>query len=189
MAYEAVDAKAGAIRGYGGPGLLEARELGKAPSRCPPFKFHFDKHCPLPPLEFHRRRQDLCNRIVAAIGLAQKAASRLEARPLRQDTLDWFQRIPLAYWELPWAPRRTMAAGDIVARRFRTVDQELRTRDTMYRCVSSALCRGAGAGPGPGPEEPAHPTETIVRDLVAVAVLCKDEVWLCPSFWALKRAA
>jgi hypothetical protein len=31
-----------------------------------------------------------------------------------------------------------------------------------------------------------HPTETIVVDNVAMALLCKNEVWLCPTFWQLK---
>jgi hypothetical protein len=38
----------------------------------------------------------------------------------------------------------------------------------------------------PSRSAPCHPTESIVVDNVAMALLCKNEVWLCPPFWLLK---
>ena len=181
MAYEIVSEIPTTMIGNNSLGLPEARNLGKAPPACPPFKACFDNYCPF--FEYESRREDLCNRILGAVDLAKKAASTLK-KPLQKDTIDKFRKIfgesPGDLWKLPWAPRQKMSAGDIVAQRFRTVEQELRTRETIYRCVSASRCQ-------PGPAEPAHPTETIVRDTIAWAVLCKDEVWLCPRFWQLKR--
>jgi hypothetical protein len=185
MAYEIVSRSPAAICGNNVAGFLEARDLGKAPPVCPPFKFPFDGNCPFLFHEYATRRKDLCDRILGAINLARKAASELESKPLREHTAKIFREIfghrHREPWELPWAPSRKMPAGDIVASRFRTVEKELRTRDTLYRC----LCSGGGGSPAP--EEPSHPTETIVRDPVAWAVLCKDEVRLCPPFWQLKQ--
>ena len=42
--------------------------------------------------------------------------------------------------------------------------------------------------PAPSPESPSrscHPTDVIVVDTVAMAVLCKDQVLLCPDFWTM----
>jgi hypothetical protein len=33
---------------------------------------------------------------------------------------------------------------------------------------------------------PCHPTDTIIVDNVAMALLCRNEVWLCPPFWKMK---
>jgi hypothetical protein len=41
--------------------------------------------------------------------------------------------------------------------------------------------------PVPVPAGRAHPTLTNVIDPVAVALLCRNEVWLCPGFWRMKR--
>ena len=120
-------------------------------------------------------------------------------------------------WEVPGQPGRTIGAGALVARRFRAVANELQTRNTTYRCVPTNRCQsiksGAGCSNGdagsvrlgdfqmierlpvpnlrtdPGAESRSscHPTETIVVDNVAMALLCKNEVWLCPPFWKLKK--
>lgn len=37
------------------------------------------------------------------------------------------------------------------------------------------------------PSRSCHPTETIVVDFVAMALLCKNQVWLCPDFWKQKK--
>ena len=174
---------------------IAAKRSSNPAGRCPPFQFDCDMNCPFLPLECQRRREELCNRILGAINLAKKAAAELETKPLRPGTVNKFRGIfgqsPSDPWLLSWAPRRSMRAGDIVASRFRTIEKELRTRDTLYRC----FCNGSGAGVGvrPGREEPSHPTETIVRDPpdpkfppVAWAVLCKNEVRLCRPFWQLK---
>lgn len=169
-----------------------AKRSSNTARRCPPFKFECDINCvPIFPLGCPGWQKKLCDRILGAIKLATKAAAELEAKPLRPDTVNKFRRIfgqgPSDPWPLSWDPRQTMRAGDIVASRFRTVAKELQTRKTLYRC----LCNGGGGGRGR--EEPYHPTETIVRDppdpkfpAVAQAVLCKNEVRLCPPFWQLK---
>lgn len=184
MAYEIDSASPPGIDRNSTPGILGALDLAKAPPVCPPFKFACDSNCPSFPFECQRRQQNLCDAILGAIDLARKAASSLATKPLSVATVDKFRRIfgqgPLDRWELPWAPRRTLPAGEIVARRFRTAATELRTRETLYRCTTS-FC-GASK---PRPESP-HPTETIVVDAVAWAALCKDEVGLCPGFWTLK---
>ena len=189
MAYEIVSGIPAAIGGTNVAGFLEARDLKKAPPACPPFKFPFDSNCPFSLLEYASRRKYLCDRILGAINLAKRAAFSLETKPLSQDTINKFRQIfgqgPVDRWELPWAPRRTMPAGDIVAGRFRRVEKELRTRDTLYRCTTNFCARGSGAS-RPRPDAPSHPTETIVDDDVAWAALCKDEVGLCPRFWALR---
>jgi hypothetical protein len=147
---------------------------------CPPFEFACDMNCPFLFLECPRRREELCHRILGAIILAKNAGSELETKPLRPGTVKKFRQIfgqsPFDHWEIPGTPRRTALAGDIVASRFRTVEKELRTRNTLYRCD----CKNGGSSGG---KEPSHPTETIVRDLNAWAVLCRNEVRLCPPFW------
>jgi hypothetical protein len=165
------------------PGLAdwEWGEAARPPARpCPPFQLVCD--CPLLFLDCQRRRKELCNRILGAIILAKNAAFELEAKVLGQATVNKFRRIfgqnPSDRWEIPGMPRRTAQAGDIVANRFRTIEKELQTRDTLYRC----LCDHSSLSPG-GEESP-HPTETIVRDPTAWAVLCKNEVRLCPPFWS-----
>lgn len=116
MAYEIVgEVPAAAIGGNNVCGILEAQDLGKAPPACPAFKFDFDSNCPLSPFD-KRRRKDLCDRILGAINLAQKAASSLETTHLSPTTVSKFQIVgqgPLDQWELPWTPRRKMPAGDI----------------------------------------------------------------------------
>jgi len=191
MAYEIVGEVPAAIGGNNVPGILEAQGLGKAPPACPPFKIAFDNNCPFTFIEYGSRRKDLCDRILGAINLAEKAASSLETKPLRQTPVNKFRQIfgqgPLDQWELPGTPRRTMPAADIVADRFRTVAKELRTRSTVYRCTTNFCARGGGGGSSrPRPDVPSHPTETLVVDDVAWAALCKDEVGLCPGFWALR---
>jgi hypothetical protein len=190
MAYEIVSEIPTAMIGNNGVGLLEVWNLGKAPPACPPFKIAFDNNCPFTFFEYASRRKDLCDRILGAINLAKKAAFSLETKPLSQATINKFRQIfgqgPLDHWELPWAPRRTMPAGHIVASRFRTVAKELHTRDTLYRCATNFCTRGGGSGSSPQPEQPLHPIETLVVDVVAWAALCKDEVGLCPGFWTLK---
>jgi hypothetical protein len=164
---------------------------GKASPVSPPFKFACDNNCCdgkacILPLQCKLRKMLLMDRILGAIRLAENAVSKLKDNPLRPETLNKFRQVfdqsPLDHWELPGMPKRKMPAGAIVADRFRMVAEELRTRETGYRCISPGLCDR-----NPGPEEPVHPTDTIVRDPVAWAALCKDEVGLCPPFWQLKK--
>ena len=208
--------------GYDGPGILGGFGEGKAPA-CPPFRFICT--CPSPDVHCKARRQYLCDRILGAINLAKKAASLLEVKPsLSPSTVIVFRQIfdqaPNEKWEVPGNPSRTISAGELVARRFRAVADELRTSDTIYRCVDEKRCQDIQRGkrcttdfdrnvevrprlngfgiterqggdvirPDLLPERPSpygscHPTDTIVDDTVAKALLCKNEVWLCPGFW------
>ena len=198
---------------YGGPGFLGA--FGKA-AACPPLRLVCDLDCPLPAFLCMARKKDLCDRILGAIKLANHAAFRLEdalgLRPKSQSpsqnqaTFALFHQVfgqaASEPWEIPGQPGRTMKAGAMVAQRFRTIARELATRDTIYRCVSVARCltmknspcssdaptassNGGKLGdPSPGL---CHPTDTVVTDAAAMALLCKNEVWLCPPFWQLKN--
>ena len=199
---------------YGGPGFLGA--FGKTPA-CPPLRLVCDPDCPLPAFLCMARKKDLCDRILGAINLANRAAWRLEdALGLRQKsqtpsqtqaTFALFHQVfgqaASDPWEIPGQPGRMMKAGAMVAQRFRTVARELTTRDTIYRCVSVNRCLTMKNSPcstgigGPAvssssgrlgdPTNGCHPTDTVVVDAAAMALLCKNEVWLCPPFWQLKN--
>ena len=204
MAYERVCEPAG-IAGYDGPGFMgilgEVRAPAKAPLACPPIRFICD--CNLPNSQCSARK--LCDRILGAINLANKAADRLEKKPMSTATVKLFQQVfgqlPTDQWELPGQPTKTMQASAMVAQRFRTVAKELERRDTLYRCVPDSQCHlSRGSGPqcytdrlGIIPEvrqptvelapKSCHPTDTMVIDAVAIALLCKNTVLLCPQFW------
>ena len=226
MAYQVIsEAPRGSVV-YGGPGLLGAFGEVKAPV-CPPLKFVCNPDCPFPSSSC-KKRKDLCDRVLGAINLAKRAAALLETKPRSSVTVTVFGQVfgqaPSDPWEVPGHPGRTIPAGDLVARRFRVVANELQTRDTTYRCVDTNRCltiksrggcsNGGGRGasvrtlaglgnfqiverpggdvlrPDPVPVPPSrscHPTDTIVVDDVAMALLCKNEVWLCPPFWQLKN--
>ena len=210
---------------YDGLSLPENLGLVKAPPVCPPFRFVCDPDCPLVPPDCQATPKNLCNIIFGAIARADAAAAKLEAIPLATETMVKFRQIfvqgPLDPWEIPGRPSKTMPAGRMVAARLRMVAKELKSQDTLYRCVSAARCtspvggaQGRPAGTvGPTPpngfrglgiidqrtREPelvrpldplpanSHPTLTNVIDPVAVALLCRNEVWLCPGFWPMKR--
>ena len=196
------------ITGNDGPGVLGALSEGKTAAACPPFKITCDVDCPFPAFLCATRKQDLCDRILGAINLAKRAAARLETKPLSPGTLALFRQVfgqaPTDPWELPGQPSRTMPAGLMVVQRLRGVARELQTRDTIYRCVSANRCliRSGGSGPScasltgigffsevpPSPSGTAantcHPTESIVVDAVAMALLCKNEVWLVSDILA-----
>jgi hypothetical protein len=188
MAYEIVSGSPAAIGVNGVPGFAEARDSRKTRPDLPPFKFVCDSTCFLP-FSCPSLQAVLGKRILGAIKLVHRAASMLEIKPLDSGTNVKFRQVfgqsPSDFWELPCCPGQKMRAASIVASRFRTVEKELRTRTTVYRCISSAACTQSS---GRSREEiPPHPTDTIVRDPAALAILCKDEVWLCPPFWQLKK--
>ncbi len=195
--------------GYGGPAFLGA--FGKTPA-CPPFKLLCDVDCPLPAPLCVARKKEVCDRILGAINLANRAAWRLEeALGLRansqtpaqtQATFALFHQVfgqaASDPWEIPGHPGHTMKAGVLAAQRFRIVAKELTTRDTIYRCVSVSRCQtmknSGGCGTGVNdrlgfvdPTTTCHPTDTVVIDAAAMALLCRNEVWLCPPFWQLKN--
>lgn len=213
------------FRSFDGLGILGGFGERKAPA-CPPFKFSCTPDCPFPDSHCKTRRQELCDRMLGAVNLAKTAAARL-VKPRSADTeklfRDVFGQPPSDKWQVPGHPSRTILAGDLVARRFRAVANELLTRDTLYRCVDHKRCqeikrgnrctnanqRGvevrqlAGLGvetgrrpdsnirPYPLPERPSaspscHPTDVIIDDTVAMALLCKNQVLLCPDFWKMK---
>lgn len=205
MAYETVIEKPAGFAGYYGPGFLGA-PLG-APTACPPIRFECD--CHLPGSKCKEQKKALCDRILGAIKLAKKAADRLEKKPLSAATLALFNLVfdqsPTDHWELPGQPTKTMQAGAMVAQRFRMVAKELEKRDTLYRCVPATQCQlSRGGSPHcytdrqlgivterqPTLEvkpKDCHPTDTMVIDAVAIAVLCQNTVLLCPQFWTLKK--
>ena len=191
--------------------------FGEQPA-CPPFKFVCT--CPLPDLHCNRRKQQLCDRILGAINLANRAATILETKPLGPLTVVLFRKAfgdaPTDRWQVPGNPSRTILAGDLVARRFRAVERELKTSNTTYTCIDDLRCanlkrshcsgderrpevrprlNGLGINVRPGGDEglrpleppPCHPTDTIVVDTVALALLCKNEVLLCPPFWTMSK--
>ncbi len=198
--------------GCGGPSMFGY--FAQVKPTCPPLQVvnEAGQDC--------RPQNDLCAIILRAIDLARNAALRLEIGTPTQATKALFQHVfgqpPSAQWEIPGQPNRRMAAGNMVAQRFRIVLSELQNRDTIYRCVKADRCasmRSAGgcAGevenpnrlrglglypnerepvdvrpyPGEGTRSSCHPTDTIVVDKVAMALLCRNEVWLCPQFWKM----
>jgi hypothetical protein len=189
MAYEIVSKTPAAIGGANALGLLQDQNSRQSSLPRQPFKFPFDSNCPFTPAEHGSRQKYLSDRIHNAIILANITASKLEAKPLHPKTVRSFHVIfgqdPNDRWELPGMPTRKMGAGDIVAKRFRAVEKALQTWGTVYQCTPANLCRWGGRNPEL--EEPSHPTETIVRDPLAWAILCKNEVWLCPQFWQLRK--
>ena len=134
----------------------------------------------------------LCDRIRRAITIAGKGAERIESPTSgsHKAFTSIFGEDPTKLWEVPGIPARKMAAGRVVASRLRMIAKELRERDTLYRCVSSSLCTQGklpfGPSGGAEPPEAGHPTEKDVVDNVAVARLCRNEVWLCPGFWIMR---
>ena len=221
MTFAALSRAPMGVGGYGGPAFLGA--FGKTPA-CPPLRLLCDVDCPLPALLCVARKKDVCDRILGAINLANRAAWRLEeALGLRansqtptqtQATFALFHQVfgqaASDPWEIPGHPGHTMKAGALAAQRFRTVAKELATRDTIYRCVSVSRCQtmknsggcgtssGGGSGTGvntngrlgfvdPTVSTICHPTDTVVIDAAAMALLCRNEVWLCPPFWQLKN--
>jgi hypothetical protein len=198
-----------------GRAIFEGFGEQKGPT-CPPIKFVCT--CPLPDPLCIKRKQVLCDRILGAINLANRAATLLETKPLGPLTVFLFRRVfgdaPTDKWPVPGNPNRTILAGDLVARRFRAVEHELKTSNTTYTCIDDTRCanekrsrcstddgrrsegrprlNGFGINlprrdevvPLP-PPPPCHPTDTVVVDTVALALLCKNEVLLCPPFWKM----
>jgi hypothetical protein len=178
------------IRLTGVHGFGEPPAATKAAPGLPPFKFDCDPSCfppPFSPSTCASLQTALGKRIVGAANLARNAASKLETRPKDVEKIfrEVFGQGPRDFWELPCCPRQKEHAGKIVAGRFRTVEKELRTRSTLYRCASDAVC--AQAVSRSREEGQRHPTDLVAYDLSALAFLCRDEVWLCSKFWRQKE--
>ena len=173
-----------------GRSLLGAFGLTKTSQGRPPFRFDCAGTAPLNAQSLQRI---FYNRIRGAIALARNGATGLETPAGTSHIASTFRSIfgegPTTLWEVPGRPSSKMAAGEVVASRLRNVATELESRDTLYRCVSGSSC-AQGRSPliPTGAEEVTtrHPTETDVVDHVAVARICRNEVWLCPGFWALR---
>ena len=183
MAYKIVDEYLDGRHKRNGPRLLEDQPSRTTQPACPPFTLDFDSRSPQLAFSCEVRYTELCKIIFKAIQFAAAAVSKLESKPLDPKTVRKFKEIfredPGDLWELAGKPSRKKPAGTIVAQRFRTVANALRTRETAYWCTD--LCKKGTGVLDPG--KPDHPTNTIVRDPVAWAGLCKDEVWLCEEFW------
>jgi hypothetical protein len=198
--------------GYGGPGMFGWFGEGKVPP-CPPLKVVNDAGPDCRPQKdfctIILRAIDLCRRAAARLEAKPQTPA---TQALFQQV---FGQPTSAPWEIPGQPSRSMPAGDMVAQRFRVVANELQNRDTIYRCVPPNRCasiKSAGCyvdenpnrlrGLGqfhiverePQPElqplprverPPCHPTDAIVVDKAAIALLCRNQVWLCPPFWMM----
>jgi hypothetical protein len=197
MAYNLISEVPFRSGAFDGPGILGGFGEGKAPA-CPPFIFKCI--CPFPDLECKARKQYLCDRILGAIKLATRAVSLLEATHPTADTVqrfhNAFKEVPTDKWEVPGHPGRKIDAGKLVAQRFRAVAHELRTSDTTYSCDEKRCqdikhgnrCTTVGPGVHTLSEVPScHPTDIIIDDTIAMALLCKNEVLLCPEFWDLRK--
>lgn len=168
-------------------GFGQAPASAKTTKGAPPFKFVCDGNSCGLPLGCAILEAGFRKRVLGAIELARNAAAKLKTPD--QKTKDAFrdvfgQDITHA-WEHPGRPREKMAAGKMAATRFERVKKELQTRHTLYRCLSTNDC--AQATGRVREERPRQPTDLIVSDANALAILCKDEVLLCPPFWHLRQ--
>jgi predicted SprT family Zn-dependent metalloprotease len=110
--------------------------------------------------------------ILLACQLASRAAHRLDTAPAAAGGVfkDFFADHPSR--PVPAAGNQT--AGRIVASRLRQVEKDLRLRGTRYKCdTCDAGSRSEAASMGG------------IIDAYAIAFPTKNEVWLCPDFWAL----
>ena len=165
MAYLIVSETPAATGGHNNPTLPERQYLGRTPPTGP--KFRFDCTVGYPPLP--NAQNVLLTAILDAIDLASNAAKRLQQGTTGGLFKLCFGDEPTASWE------PNMQAGTIVARRFRKVAAALQGGNTLYKCVSScpSLC------------DPPDPMVMCDHDLNALAILCENEVRLCPLFWQL----
>src|SRR5919109_582011 len=135
---------------YHQPSVLGALGEKKTPA-CPPLKFICSPDCASPSSSCDKKKA-LCNRVLGAINLAKRAAALLETKAPSSAVVTVFQQVfgqpPSALWEVPGRPGRTMAAGALVAGRFRAVANELQTSNTIYRCVDTNRCQTMKSGGG-----------------------------------------
>lgn len=172
------------VFGFGEPAPAVAPN---SKSGLAPFKFVCDgSSCGLP-VGCGSLAAAFRKRVLGAIELARNATAKLKTPD--QKTKDTFRGVfgqDITHsWEQPYSPRETMAAGKMAATRFERVKKELQTRRTLYRCLSTNDCSQAIGRVRE--ERPRHPTDVTVSDVNALAILCKDEVLLCPPFWQLRE--
>ena len=167
-------------------GFGQAPAPAKTTKGVPPFKFVCDGNSCGLPLGCAALEAGFRKRVLGAIELARNAAAKLKTPDQKtKDTFrDVFGQEITHSWDQPCCPREKMAAGKMAAMLFERVKKELQSRQTLYRCLSTVEC--AQATGRVREERPRQPTDLIVPDTNALAILCKDEVLLCPSFWQLK---
>lgn len=170
MAYLIVSETPVATGGHNSPTLLEGQYLGRTPPAGRKVNFVCTEGCPLPAPVCH---DVLRTAILDAIDLASNADSKLNVNPREQGALNAFAEFFGHNPSVTWAPN--IQAGAIVARRFRKVAAALRRWDTRYRCVSTCPSRC----------DPPDPMVVCDLNLNALAILCENEVQLCPPFWQL----
>lgn len=142
--------------GFGQPLLMQREVPGYAfigePSAPagPVFRLECPTGCA--PIAAAQCRAVLRRAIVAAIFLADNAASKLEASPRDSETVRLFRFFfghdPSR--PVPWADNRESGAS--VARRLRTVAEALRRRGVLFRCnaaCSAGVIASANAGVDP----------------------------------------
>jgi hypothetical protein len=152
---------------------LEGWNLGLVPPAGPAFRFE----CPdVDATTRAQRRNTLRQSLLDAIDLANSAAASLEASPRAPMTIARFQALfghqPTR--PVPWAGNAQ--SGAIVARRFRIVARELRSRNTLYRCIE--------CGESTIPECPLDtPTIPCPRNAQVELPFTLNTIELCPRFW------
>lgn len=130
------------------------------------FRFKCTIGCaPLPPIQCH---SVLRQAILDACKLALNAAGKLEAKPRDAATESHFKQVFGHEPSLPFPWACQGESGLIVACQFRMVADALEKAGTLYRCDS---CK--------------HEYDSLaVVDTAAIALVCRNEVLLCPPFWA-----
>jgi hypothetical protein len=162
---------------YGFSRLGEPAAHAKAPFQflcLPPFS---------PNADLKKQAALIRQRVLGAIRLARDAAEKLRAPG--QNTKNIFHNVfgqaVTQNWEKPCCIRQTVKAGTLAWARFVAVQKALETRRTLYQCLSPEAC--ANKLSMLREERARDPGGLAIDDTNAVALLCKDEVWLCTPFW------
>jgi hypothetical protein len=162
----------------------------------PNFRFKCTIGCP----PFPSSPPGLCHEVLRqaildACKFALDAAAKLEAKPRDAATVNHFTQV---YGHdpsqpFPWACQSP--SGDIVACQFRMVAEALQKGGTLYRCDQCPPgrvtdCDQMGTQLGivdPGRTVPSRCDPMAIVDTAAIALVCRNEVLLCPPFWHLSR--
>lgn len=139
--------------------------------------FRFDCAGGCAPFAAGQCRDILRQALLDAIDLANNAASRLEASPVDAATNNTFRLLfgHLPTRPVPWAGNQPSGAN--VARRFRIVARELRSRGTLFRCIA---CNVSTTNECPL-DTPTMPCPLNAQTLRPYTL---NTIELCPRFWS-----